>query len=154
MLQRALGDQGTSVASVTRKFRNAEVPFEYSVVSFSFPTHRPPPFLSCRPSRLYPPPLHTCTHRHTHTQTLMDTTWGRCSLAPNVLWRPRSRPPTAAQCVSAPLHTCHTWASVHKRNFSRRTRAYPHWQAQCTTTGGGVLWHLMSFGAPTTALWR
>ena len=24
---------------------------------------------------------------------------------------------------------------MHKRNFSTRTRAYTHWQAQCTTTG-------------------
>ena len=152
MLQRALGDQGTSHQSR----ESSETPRYLLSIVLCLSAFRPTVHLRFCLAALPDSTPRLCTHARTdtHTQTLMDTTWGRCSLAPNVLWRPRSRPPTAAQCVSAPLHTCHTWASVHKRNFSRRTRAYPHWQAQCTTTGGGVLWHLMSFGAPTTALWR
>ena len=67
-----------------------------------------------------PRTLHRHTYRHTHA--LMLTTWGRCSLAPNVLWRPRSRPLTATQRMSAPSHTCHTCARVHTLAHTHNTQ--------------------------------
>ena len=115
--------------------------FLNNVMSLIFPTHFSPSFpLAVLPDSTPSYPAHT--HTPTHTHVLMHTIWGRCSLAPNVLWRPRSRPLTAAQRMSTPSHTCHTCARVHTLTHTIYNQ------------GGGVLWHLTSFGAPKTALWR
>ena len=150
MLQPALGDQGTSHQS--RESPETPRYFLSSVVSLII--SRPTFHLCCLLSSF--PILHTpepCTHTHRHTHSLMHITWGRCSLAPNVLWRPRSRPSTAAQRMSAPLHTCHTCARAHTATFSHM-RARAHTDMHDAQQRGGVLWHLTSFGAPKTALWR
>ena len=118
MLQPALGNQGTSHQSR----ESPETP-RYFLSNVCLSPFRPTFYLfsSCRHPRLYPP--HAAqTHVPTHTHALMLTTWGRCSLAPNVLWRPRSRPLTAAQRMSAPSHTCHTCARVHTLAHTHNTQ--------------------------------
>ena len=80
------------------------------------------------------------THPHFFLNLLLHTTWGRCPLAPNVLWRPRSR--------SRDGSAMYAYTYTHPpRNLDTRAQLLPH-----ITHGGGVLWHLTSSGAPEAAL--